>query len=171
MIRSPMPSDLLSIGHVYCAAWKAAYKGIVPDDFLGGLTDESCAPRSHRPDSALVCEENGKIIGVAAFGANALKLHPEILVCDGRMDVGKKYRGDIEKSVTAYIRGRLEGRDDVDPGRLFITHSGVPAELLDKAKALAAELQPFREILITQAGCTISSHCGPACFGVLFFKK
>jgi N-acetylglutamate synthase-like GNAT family acetyltransferase len=64
-----MPSDLLSIGHVYCAAWKAAYKGIVPDDFLGGLTDESCAPRSHRPDGALVCEENGKIIGVAAFGA------------------------------------------------------------------------------------------------------
>ena len=68
-IRSPMPSDLLSIGHVYCEAWKAAYNGIVPDDFLGGLTDESCAPRSHRPDSALVCEEKGKIIGVAAFGA------------------------------------------------------------------------------------------------------
>lgn len=69
IIRSPMPSDLLSIGHVYCEAWKAAYKGIVPDDFLGGLTDESCAPRSHRPNGALVCEETGKIIGVAAFGA------------------------------------------------------------------------------------------------------
>lgn len=69
MIRCPMPNDLLSIGHVYCKAWKAAYKGIVPDDFLDGLTDENCAPRSHRPGGALVCEENGKIIGVAAFGA------------------------------------------------------------------------------------------------------
>ena len=68
IIRSPMPSDRLSIGHVYCEAWKAAYRGIVPDDFLNGLTDENCAPRSHRPDGALVCEENGKIIGVAAFG-------------------------------------------------------------------------------------------------------
>ena len=64
-----MPSDLLSIGHVYCEAWKAAYKGIVPDDFLGGLTDENCAPRSIPSKGALVCEENGKIIGVAAFGA------------------------------------------------------------------------------------------------------
>ena len=69
MIRSPMPSDLSAIGHVYCAAWKAAYRGIVPDGFLDGLTDESCAPRSHRPDGALVCEEDGQIIGVAAFGA------------------------------------------------------------------------------------------------------
>ena len=70
MIRSPMPSDLLSIGHVYCAAWKAAYRGIVPDDFLDRLTDENCAPRSLHSCGSLVCEENGKIIGVAAFGAH-----------------------------------------------------------------------------------------------------
>jgi len=33
------------------------------------------------------------------------------------------------------------------------------------------ELHPFREVLVTSAGCTVSSHCGPECIGVLFFKK
>jgi len=77
MIRLPTQNDLLSIGHVYCEAWKAAYKGIVPDDFLDGLTDENCAPRSHRPDSALVCEDRGKIIGVVCFGALRDKNTPQ----------------------------------------------------------------------------------------------
>jgi hypothetical protein len=40
-----MPSDLLSIGHVYCEAWNTAYKGIVPDDFLWALTDNARARR------------------------------------------------------------------------------------------------------------------------------
>ena len=46
-----------------------------------------------------------------------------------------------------------------------------PEELVEKVKALVAELQPFAEIIETKAGCTISSHCGPACLGVLFFTK
>lgn len=69
MIRFSMQNDLLSIGHVYCAAWKAAYRGIVPDDFLDCLTDENCAPRSLHSCVSLVCEADGRIVGVAAFGA------------------------------------------------------------------------------------------------------
>ena len=37
--------------------------------------------------------------------------------------------------------------------------------------ALIRELQPFTEILETKAGCTVSSHCGPNCLGVLFLRK
>ena len=37
--------------------------------------------------------------------------------------------------------------------------------------ALAKELQPFEEVIETDAGCTICSHCGPNCLGVLFLKK
>ena len=29
----------------------------------------------------------------------------------------------------------------------------------------------FDEVLETRAGCTISSHCGPSCLGVLFFRN
>lgn len=69
MIRYPMQNDLSAIGHVYCEAWKAAYRGIVPNDFLDRLTDENCSPRSVRSGGALVCERDGQIIGAASFGA------------------------------------------------------------------------------------------------------
>ena len=77
----------------------------------------------------------------------------------------------MEKTVLAYIRGRLEGREDIRLDRIFITHSGVPQDIEDKAVALVKELHPFEEVIVTKAGCTISSHCGPNCLGVLFLKK
>jgi len=115
--------------------------------------------------------KGGRCSGVAAFGANLMKLRPEIEVAEGKMQVGKKYRGSMEKTILAYIRGRLEGREDVRLDRCFITHSGVPQDILDKTMALVKELQPFDQVLITTAGSSITSHCGPACLGVLFLKK
>lgn len=116
-------------------------------------------------------QKGGRCSSVTALGARALQLRPEIRVHDGGMSVGKKYRGNMEKSVTDYIRGRLEGRDDIDTHRIFITHSLVPDNVLEKAVALVKELHPFEEVLVSRAGCTICSHCGPNCLGVLFFKK
>ena len=115
--------------------------------------------------------KGGRCSGVAAFGANLMKLRPEIEVVDGKMQVGRKYRGNMEKTVLSYIRGRLEGREDVCTDRIFVTHSGVPQDIEDKAVALVKELHPFKEVIVTKAGCTISSHCGPNCLGVLFLKK
>ena len=115
--------------------------------------------------------KGGRCSGVAAFGANLMKLRPEIEVVGGKMQVGRKYRGTMEKTVLGYIRGRLEGRDDICTDRIFVTHSGVPQDIEDKAVALVKELHPFKEVIVTNAGCTISSHCGPNCLGVLFLKK
>ena len=113
----------------------------------------------------------GRCSGIAVLGANLLKLRPEIRVQNGKLNVGTKYRGSMERSICDYVRGRLEGRDDIDLGRIFITHSGVPAEIAERVIELVKELQPFREVMETRAGSTISSHCGPECLGVLFFKK
>ena len=115
--------------------------------------------------------KGGRCSGVAAFGANLMKLRPEIEVLGGKMQVGRKYRGNMEKTVLAYIRGRLEGREDIRLDRIFITHSGCPQEIVEKAEALVRELHPFQEVIVTTAGSTITSHCGPDCLGVLFLKK
>lgn len=114
--------------------------------------------------------KGGRCSGVAAFGANVLHIRPEIVVENGAMHVGKKYRGNMERSIMTYIRGRLEGQTDIRHERIFVTHSGVPAEIVEKAIALIRELQPFEQIIETTAGCTISSHCGPNCLGVLFMR-
>lgn len=116
-------------------------------------------------------KKGGRCSAIAAFGANALRLRPEIEVVSGKMQVAKKYRGSIQKSVEDYVRGRLEGRDDLQLNRIFVTHSHVPDDVLESTVALVKSLAPFSEVIVTVAGCTISSHCGPACLGVLFFKK
>ena len=113
----------------------------------------------------------GRCSGLTAYGANVLKIRPEIQVTDGKMHVGKKYRGEMEKSILSYVRGRLEGRTDIDHSRIFVTHTGVPQEIVEKVISLVKELQPFQEVIETKAGCTIASHCGPNCLGVLFFKE
>ena len=115
--------------------------------------------------------KGGRCSGVAAFGANLLKLHPEIQVRDGNMHVGAKYRGDLEKSIISYVRGCLEGQTGLQLDRIFVTHSGVPQPLVQKVIALIQELQPFEQVIETVAGSTISSHCGPGCLGLAFIRS
>ena len=115
--------------------------------------------------------KGGRCNGIARFGANMLKLRPEIIMENGTLHVGKFYRGSMEKSILDYVRGRLEGVGQVNYDRIFVTHSGVPREIVDQVIALVKELHPFEEVIETIAGSTISCHCGPCCLGVLFFRK
>lgn len=115
--------------------------------------------------------KGGRCSGLARFGANMLKLRPEIVMENGSLRVGKMYRGSMEKSILDYIRGRLGSEKQISYDRIFVTHSGAPAEIVEKAVALVKELRPFEEVIVTTAGSTISCHCGPNCLGVLFFRK
>lgn len=115
--------------------------------------------------------KGGRCSGLARFGANMLKLRPEIVMNNGTLHVGKMYRGSMEKTILDYVRGRLDNENTVNYDRIFVTHSGVPREIVDKVIALVKELRPFEEVIETVAGSTISCHCGPNCLGVLFFRK
>ena len=115
--------------------------------------------------------KGGRCSGIARFGANMLKLRPEIVMNNGTLHVGKMYRGSMEKTILDYVRGRLGNEKEVNYDRIFVTHSGVPREIVDKVIALVKELRPFEEVIETVAGSTISCHCGPNCLGVLFFRK
>ena len=114
--------------------------------------------------------KGGRCSSVAALGANMLSLRPCIQVKDGKMGVGKKYRGAYQKCLLQYVKERLEGRDDIDHHRIFITESGgfTPEEVAEVETAVRG-YQPFEEVLHTRAGCTVSSHCGPRTLGILYF--
>ena len=159
-------------GHLVLLASEMAQQGMSGADIAEKLDE-----MKERLDVSFVLQtleflhKGGRCSGVAALGANLMKLRPEIEVSDGKMQVGKKYRGSLENSIMAYVRGRLEGRNDVCTDRIFVTHSGLPDEIVAKVVELVKQLHPFKEVLITTAGCTISSHCGPNCLGVLFFRE
>lgn len=116
--------------------------------------------------------KGGRCSSVAALGANLLSLRPCILVKDGKMGVGKKYRGAYQKCLLQYVKERLEGHEDIDTRRIFIANSGgfSDEEVAEVEQAVRA-CQPFEEVLHTRAGCTISCHCGPRTLGIIYFHK
>ncbi len=122
-------------------------------------------------DTLEFLKAGGRCSALAAFGANLLSLKPSIEVKSGTMGVGKKYRGKITAAYKQYITDRLKDRDDIDTRRIFITDSGIDESVRQELHALVASLQPFEEILHTQAGCTVSQHCGPGCMGILYYHK
>ena len=139
---------------------------------------EECTAMTSKVEASFVIDKldylykGGRCSAVAALGANLLKLKPCIEVTDGKMDAGKKYRGKWEKVILDYVKDRLEGRDDIDKKRIFITHTRCLDEVVKNVEAEIRSFIPdFEEILITTAGATITTHCGPNTLGILFVRK
>ena len=123
-------------------------------------------------DTLTYLHKGGRCSSLVAMGANLLHLKPCIEVINGSMDVGKKYRGSLEKCLEQYVTQRLQGRRDLDYSRIFITHSGCDKRLVDIVADKIRAIHPqFKEILTTVAGCTISTHCGPNTLGILFIRS
>ena len=124
-------------------------------------------------DTLTFMHAGGRCSAVTALGANMLKLKPCIQVDnhDGSMAVGKKYRGSLDKVLVKYVRDELSKHSDINTDLLFITHSGISQEYIDLVKKTVEETISFKEIHVTTACCTISSHCGPNTLGILFETK
>lgn len=115
--------------------------------------------------------KGGRCTGVTAFGANLLKIKPGLEMRNGKLEVCKKYRGNINHVYQQYISERLSGKT-VRPGHVFLTESGeVDPAVLKDLEVLVKQLTGCKEIHHTVAGCTVSSHCGPKTLGVLFIEE
>ncbi len=115
--------------------------------------------------------KGGRCTGVTAFGANLLKIKPGLEMRNGKLEVCKKYRGNINHVYQQYITERLSGKK-VRPGHVFLTESGeVDPAVLKDLEVLVKQLTGCKEIHHTVAGCTVSSHCGPKTLGVLFIEE
>ncbi len=130
-----------------------------------------CVDASFVVDNLEYLAKGGRCSAVAAFGANLLQLKPCISVKNGAMGVGKKYRGKFEKVLPSYVAERLANSDDIELDRVFVTHAGCDPQLVESVAELVKNTLPFKEVLVTRAGCTVSSHCGANTLGVLFIRK
>ena len=119
-------------------------------------------------DTLTYLHRGGRCNGLEAMAGSMLKLHPKIVVSEGKMSSSKKYRGKIDKVILAYAKDMEEQLLQARKERVFITHSGCPEEMVLMVKEYLESLSRFEEILITRAGGVISSHCGPGTLGVLF---
>ncbi len=173
----PVDSASLSTGsgHLVVMAGEMIRQGLSGAEIQKRLT--ALREKTHASfvlDTLEFMKAGGRCSAVAAFGANLLQLRPAIKVDNfngGRMGVGKKYRGTMEKVLPEYVRDQLEGRKDLVLDRIFITHSGSPESDIELARREIARYASFAEVTPTQASGTISCHCGPRTLGVLFMTK
>lgn len=172
----PVDSCSLSTGSGLLAieAAKRVDKGMAAKDIAKEI--QALASKVHADfvvDKLTYLRAGGRCSALAALGANLLGIRPRIDVnnADGSMSVGKKYRGKLDKVIDTYTQERLSDLNSIEKDRIFITHSGIDKEIVDSLYEAIKSKNYFDEILITRAGCTVSSHCGPGTLGVLYINK
>ena len=115
--------------------------------------------------------KGGRCSSVVALGANLLNLKPCIEVKNGKMAVVKKYRGNFEKCLPMYVKDRLADREDLTREILFVTKTPVSDVAYSAVMNAVNQYGNFKTTYETDAGCTVSCHCGPGTLGVLFVRK
>ena len=130
-----------------------------------------CVDASFVIDSLEYLHKGGRCSTLAMMGANLLKLKPCIEVKNGSMGVGKKYRGAYGRVLSEYVEERLQNIDDIDTTRVFVTHAGCDEDIVNAIVEQVKSKGIFDEVLLTRAGCTVSSHCGANTLGVIFIRK
>jgi len=160
-------------GHLVMDAAEMARSGMAPKDIVDRLNENaSKLEASFIIDTLKYLRKGGRCSALAELGANVLKLKPCIEVRNGKMEVGKKYRGNFDKVIIQYVRDRLKDRTDIDPRRIYITGTTeVPESVRTAVRSEINACMKFDEIYESDAGCTISNHCGTVCLGILFFRK
>lgn len=159
-------------GLLVVAAAEMARAGKSADEIVA-----ACAALTEKVDASFVVDDleflhkGGRCSAVAAFGANLLQLKPCISVREGKMGVGKKYRGKFAAVLEKYVQDRLGDGTDIRPECVFVTHAGCEESVYNACVAQVKAILPEATVHVTRAGCTVSSHCGRNTLGVLFIHK
>ena len=159
-------------GLLVVAAAEMANSGMDAKDIVDQLEKLiPCVDASFVIDNLEYLHKGGRCSALAMMGANLLKLKPCIEVKGGSMGVGKKYRGVYGRVLAEYVDERLQNAEDIDTARAFVTHAGCNSEIVNAVLEQVKSKGIFKEVYLTRAGCTISSHCGADTLGVLFIRK
>lgn len=159
-------------GLLVIAAAEMAQSGMQPEKIVEEIEKMvPCVDASFIIDNLDYLHKGGRCSALAVMGANLLKLKPCIEVKNGSMGVGKKYRGRFADVLKMYAKERIGDGSDIDLDRVFVTHAGCDMDIVNQVVEDVKSLADFKEVFLTRAGCTISSHCGKDTLGVLFIRK
>lgn len=160
------------IGLQILRAARLAQEGKTADEIIAEIESTRSKVRaSFVIDTMEYLAMGGRCSSVAALLASTLKIKPMIEVVHGKMGVAKKYRGNIDKVIIKYVQDLSEKLKNAEPEIVFITHSPCNANIVEKVREYLQNMNYFTEIAETNAGGTVSCHCGPGTLGVLFYEK
>ncbi|WP_314591703.1 DegV family protein [Paenibacillus terrigena] len=110
--------------------------------------------------------KGGRCSSLQNFIGSLLKIRPVVKVVDGKMILASKIRGKREKAFDQLLQNALKYKDQLDGATISVTHSLGKEEAVKIREILLRETNA-REVLLAEAGCVISSHCGPQTVGIV----
>lgn len=114
--------------------------------------------------------KGGRCSSLMYFGANLLGIKPQIIAKDGKLISHHKYRGTMEKVVADYCRDTLKEFNTPDKEVAFVTYTVASDEMVQNAVD-ALKNAGFKNIYLTHAGGTVSSHCGENTLGIIYLNS
>ena len=113
--------------------------------------------------------KGGRCSGLALFGANLLKIRPQIQIKNGKMQPTRKYRGRMEDVFRKSCEDTLAEFNNPDKSIGFVTYTSASDEMI-KIGIDALKNAGFETVYNTFAGPTIGSHCGRNTIGILYIN-
>lgn len=122
------------------------------------------------PDNLEFLRAGGRVSNVACLGSRILSLHPCIELLGGKLMATKKYRGKMEKVAAQLIEEYAE-KYDLERDELWIIYTVGLSDEVKRSARQAAETCGFKSLQWVQANGVITTHGGPAAFGIAGFSK
>ena len=122
------------------------------------------------PDNLEFLRAGGRVSNVAFLGSRILGIHPCIEILDGKLVATKKYRGKMKK-VAAQLIEQYSEIYNMDRKVLWIIYTVGFSDEVRSCVEEAAREQNYEKIYWIQANGVITTHGGPAAFGMAGFSK
>ena len=118
------------------------------------------------PKTLLYLKAGGRVSNLVFYSANLLKLHPTIVLDDGYLVSGKKYRGSFERCLNKMLADFFNMRD-IDPNTVLV--GGAPGVTPEHKETVLnyVEQQGVLNPVWNSTGAVISSHGGPGAIGIV----
>lgn len=113
--------------------------------------------------------KGGRCSQLKFLATKLLKIRPQIIVQEGSMVAKKKYMGKFDKGVINYVNDVLEEFNTPDLDVIFIAYTTASDEIIAKVRDILIH-KGFKNVYLTTAGGTITSHCGENCLGILYLN-
>lgn len=122
-------------------------------------------------ESLDIIYRGGRISGAKYLFGKMLKAHPFIQMNEAKLVVADTPKGKIHRALDKQFDVFLADLEaGIDKSKVFITHSVAP-DYVDYYLEKLKEYIPSENIIVTEAGAVISSHCGPGTIGILYIKN
>lgn len=113
----------------------------------------------------------GRCSSMQSIASSLLQIRPVIeMKPEGTLGIKAKIRGSRKKTLSILLENFESHLNELETRRVFLTHTGCDGDA-EFVKESILKMAPVEEVLITYAGATVSSHCGPNTLGLIYRIK